>query len=117
MMTESQVPAQAFPLLAMVRTEGFEDWKAKTSLSWVFCEFLAMAKNSCVLPSSTDTFGPGVRETLVGTWFATTRVGAELPQFAASRQAGRRRLSHKPEENFLMNPSTEEWSVPPKNGG
>ncbi|PYV74185.1 MAG: hypothetical protein DMG96_20905 [Acidobacteria bacterium] len=73
LVSESQVPAHATPLPAIVTTVGLLDKKEKVSLIVLFRAPLAVAVKDSVFPTSSDTFKPTmeefVSETLVGTGF------------------------------------------------
>lgn len=53
-MVESQLPAQARPLLAMVRTVGLSDWYVTGAATAVPLPLVAVAVNCRVLPMSID---------------------------------------------------------------
>lgn len=77
---ESQVPAQASPVLATVTMFGAVDWNEKVSMTGLPDPFSAVAKKLTVLPTSSDTLGLGVRVTIAGTTSLVTWVTLELLQ-------------------------------------
>jgi hypothetical protein len=107
---EFHVPAQAVPLLATVRIAGLLDSNENVSVRVALRMFLAVAVKTCVLPTSSDAFGVGVRVTLAGTEFATTFVVLLVPQPARKKQVKRIPVRDVPEANLPMNPSTKEWT-------
>lgn len=108
---EFHVPAQAVPLLAMVRIAGLLDSNENVSVRVALRMFLAVAVKTWVWPTSSDAFGVGVRVTLAGTGFGTTFVVLLVPQPARKKQKNKRiPVRDVPEANLPMNPSTKEWT-------
>lgn len=70
--TESQVPAQRFPLSATVATEGLLDSYENTSVIGLPTPFLAKAVKSWDLPNSKEIFGDGVSAIVEGMPGGTT---------------------------------------------
>src|SRR5437870_4741577 len=113
---EFHVPAQEVPLLAMVNTAGFVDWKVKLAEITLPRMLRAVAVKTCVLPSSTEALRPveqvvdGERHkmTLAGTGFVTTLVVLLLPQPARKTQPKMMVARNFTETNLPMNPSTKE---------
>ena len=110
MVKEFHVPAHAVPLLAIVRIAGLLDSNENVSVRVAFRMFSAVAVKTCVLPTSSDALGVGVRVTLAGTEFATTFVVLLVPQPARKKQNKRIPIRDVPEANLPMNPSTKEWT-------
>jgi hypothetical protein len=89
----------------MVRIAGLLDWNVKVSWMAVPAEFVALTLKDWVLPTSRETFGPGVMETTAGTWLLTTRVELLLPHEASSRHPSAAPANAVNETNLPINPS------------
>jgi hypothetical protein len=83
---ESQVPAQARPLLDTVTIFGALDWNEKVSVIGLPAEFWAAAAKPTNFPTSRETFGAGVRLTMAGTSLLVTWVDEPPPQDARKKQ-------------------------------
>lgn len=108
--SESQVPAQMNPLLAIVTTVGSLDKKENVSVMTLFLAPRAVALSAVVLPTSSERFDPTadveVSDTLVGTALPVlTLVGLECPQEARRMTQSTMQDSPARETNLPMNPS------------
>ncbi len=110
--SESQVPAHAVPLPAIVITVGLLDRNENVSLMIVLRAPLAVAVNGSVFPTSSDTFKPTteefVSETLVGTGFVMMLVVVVWPQEARKEQLKNIQANAARETNLPMNTSNLE---------
>jgi hypothetical protein len=108
--SESQVPAQIKPLLAMVTTVGSLDKKENVSLMTLFLAPRAVALSAAVLPTSSERLDPtaddAASDTLVGTALPVlTLVGLDCPQEARRMTQSTMQDSPARETNLPMNPS------------
>jgi len=95
--SEFQTPAQAAPLLATVTIAGLLDWYEKVSVSVVPVPLSAVAVKACVFPSSRETFGPGVKETIAGMGLGTTLVELLLLHPPSKAQLRKVKTTQTPE--------------------
>ena len=98
---EFQVPAQACPLSATVTTAVLLDWNVNRSAA-------GLTLNATPLPTSSETFGPGLIETPVGVISGEIFVGLLLPHEGRSTQAMIKKTKETAEKNFPMKPFNEE---------
>jgi hypothetical protein len=91
---ESQVPAQAAPLLATVTILGALDSNEKASVIGFPAEFCAAAVKPKNFPTSRETFGAGVRLTMAGISLVVTWVEVPPPQDARKKQPKSPKTEH-----------------------
>jgi hypothetical protein len=101
LLSEFQLPAQASPFSAMVRTVGSVDWKEKDSPA-------GPAVKAWVVPTWSETLELGLMETEAGTTGGAMWVAPPPPHDGRRAHAIIRNDKAMAEENFPMNPSTEE---------